>query len=253
MAEFNGDLNSSGYVGGVNWTGVNRFMTATADAPEDQGSYLGEADKFNDRRLVADANGAAVMAIDLSSNTLQFATPDDEFNIRIGFEHPNTFFMAPDVWYMAGDFTNGGGYENGINWGGDFITALGDNVDGNFSGRSEVLVGKTFRAANGVEMTIVSASNPETVVFETTADEATFRAGFEHPNMWRELVANGNTLNDCRFTALRDQGFTGQTNDMLLQWLQDNGATSDCLPDAWLEMLIAQGATPAHRNDMWYE
>ena len=48
MAEFNGDLNSSGYVGGVNWTGVNRFMTATADAPEDQGSYLGEADKFND-------------------------------------------------------------------------------------------------------------------------------------------------------------------------------------------------------------
>lgn len=58
-------------------------------------------------------------------------------------------------------------------------------------------------------------------------------------------------LNDCRFTALRDQGFTGQTNDMLLQWLQFNGATSDCLPDAWSEMLVSKGLSPV-TNDSWY-
>jgi len=60
------------------------------------------------------------------------------------------------------------------------------------------------------------------------------------------------TVSDARFDALRDQGFTGATNDMLLQWLLANGATTPALPDAWAEMLIAQGYDPYQRNDSWY-
>lgn len=60
------------------------------------------------------------------------------------------------------------------------------------------------------------------------------------------------TLSDARFDALRNQGFTGATSDMLLQWLQANGATSGAVPDAWAEMLTSQGFPYGHRNDSWY-
>lgn len=59
------------------------------------------------------------------------------------------------------------------------------------------------------------------------------------------------SLADARFEALRAQLFTGATNDMVLQWLQANGAVSDCLPDAWLEMLDFYGHI-ANRSDGWY-
>ena len=59
------------------------------------------------------------------------------------------------------------------------------------------------------------------------------------------------TLNDARFNALRAIGHTGATNDMLVTWLQDGGAISNCLPDAWLEMLAAHSLI-GHRNDTWY-
>jgi hypothetical protein len=42
---------------------------------------------------------------------------------------------------------------------------------------------------------------------------------------------------------------------MLLQWLQANGATSDAVPDAWREFLLALTGLPAedyHRNDYWW-
>lgn len=65
------------------------------------------------------------------------------------------------------------------------------------------------------------------------------------------------TLSDDRFQALRDQGFTGSTSDMLLQWLQDAGATAKAIPDAWREVLVdALGVGPAdsyQRNDYWFE
>ena len=61
------------------------------------------------------------------------------------------------------------------------------------------------------------------------------------------------TLSDDRFDSLRGQGFTGATSDMLLQWLQANGASSPAVPDAWKEMLAANGFPYGHRNDSWYE
>lgn len=38
-----------------------------------------------------------------------------------------------------------------------------------------------------------------------------------------------------------------------LSYYQDNGATSDCLPDAEREFLLYQGSGPAHNQDMWDE
>lgn len=61
------------------------------------------------------------------------------------------------------------------------------------------------------------------------------------------------TLSDCRFDTLRGLGLSGSTSDMLLQWLQQQGATSNSLPDAWREMLDANLTEPTgHRNDDWY-
>ncbi len=58
--------------------------------------------------------------------------------------------------------------------------------------------------------------------------------------------------NDNRFRTLRDLGYTGATNDMLLQWYQANGATSNDLNDAAMEMLIAVGAVGGQVNDKWF-
>jgi hypothetical protein len=60
------------------------------------------------------------------------------------------------------------------------------------------------------------------------------------------------TLSDERFGSLRGQGFTGATSDMIIQWLQANGASSGAVPDAWAEMLAANGFTYGQRNDSWY-
>jgi hypothetical protein len=49
------------------------------------------------------------------------------------------------------------------------------------------------------------------------------------------------TLMDARFDALRTQLFVGATPDMMLQWLQANGATSNSGSDAWKEMLVSKG------------
>lgn len=43
------------------------------------------------------------------------------------------------------------------------------------------------------------------------------------------------------------------TASLLIVYYQANGATSGCLQDAEREFLIAQGATPAHNQDMWFE
>lgn len=60
------------------------------------------------------------------------------------------------------------------------------------------------------------------------------------------------TLNDARFDALREEGFTGTGNDMLLQWYQSLGGDSGEINDAFYEMLIAQGISAGQINDMWY-
>ena len=59
-------------------------------------------------------------------------------------------------------------------------------------------------------------------------------------------------LSDERFASLRAQGFTGATSDMLLQWLQANGASANAIPDAWQEMLASNGFPYGQRNDSWY-
>jgi hypothetical protein len=60
------------------------------------------------------------------------------------------------------------------------------------------------------------------------------------------------TLSDSRFESLRTQGHTGATSDMILQWLQANGASSGAIPDAWEEMLAANGFVYGQRNDAWF-
>lgn len=61
-------------------------------------------------------------------------------------------------------------------------------------------------------------------------------------------------LNDCRHTALVGMFGMGHTDDLLLQWLQSNGATSKCVADAWHEMLVVQGIVPPfHVSDAWHK
>lgn len=58
---------------------------------------------------------------------------------------------------------------------------------------------------------------------------------------------------DDKFQALGDLGFTGTLNDRELQWLQSLGATSDILPQAWKEAMIALGQTDYDRNSSFYD
>jgi len=61
------------------------------------------------------------------------------------------------------------------------------------------------------------------------------------------------TLVDCRFDALRTQGFSGSISDMMHSWLQANGATAATIPDSWKEMLdIIQPPDPDSKVDQWY-
>lgn len=59
-------------------------------------------------------------------------------------------------------------------------------------------------------------------------------------------------ITDSKFAALRSQGYTGSISDMMLQWLQANGATSNSIPDAWREVLVIQGYGLQQRNDDWF-
>jgi hypothetical protein len=60
------------------------------------------------------------------------------------------------------------------------------------------------------------------------------------------------TLVDCRFDALRTQGYLGTTSDMLMFWLADNGGVGGAMNDLWHTMLLSKGFTGA-TTDMWYQ
>lgn len=60
-------------------------------------------------------------------------------------------------------------------------------------------------------------------------------------------------INDLRFSAFGNQGFTGSIDDRTLSWLKANGATSGNITDAWREMLKAQGAASSDVNSGWFE
>lgn len=59
-------------------------------------------------------------------------------------------------------------------------------------------------------------------------------------------------VNDCRHEALVAQFGAGHTNDLLLLWLQANGATSENITDAWDEVLTALVGVGQY-NDRWFE
>ena len=62
------------------------------------------------------------------------------------------------------------------------------------------------------------------------------------------------TLVDAKWDALST--YPGAMSDKTLAWLQANGATSNSIPDAWAEMLTAQGypvPEEYHRNDAWFQ
>lgn len=62
------------------------------------------------------------------------------------------------------------------------------------------------------------------------------------------------TLSDARFDALRLQGFTGSTSDMLLQWLQANSGVPvpKTIPDGWRALLNLYQKN-GQRNTGWYD
>jgi len=70
-------------------------------------------------------------------------------------------------------------------------------------------------------------------------DEGRLLNGIPNP------LATTYSLNDLRYAALKAQGYNGHTNDMVIEWLKDNGATSNYgnhINDLWKSFLIAQGA-----------
>jgi len=56
-------------------------------------------------------------------------------------------------------------------------------------------------------------------------------------------------LSTARGAFLKAHGYTGAVNEQLLAWLQNNGATSNQLNDAWMEFLAAQGSATGTLND----
>ena len=61
------------------------------------------------------------------------------------------------------------------------------------------------------------------------------------------------TLTDTKFETLRALGYTGTVSDMMLQFLQGKGATSNNLPDAWREFLDLVVVSPTgQKNDDWF-
>jgi hypothetical protein len=62
------------------------------------------------------------------------------------------------------------------------------------------------------------------------------------------------SLVDSRYQALIALGKSGHVNDMLMEWLFDNGATTaSTLNDRWMEMLASKGFADKQLNDNWYE
>lgn len=62
------------------------------------------------------------------------------------------------------------------------------------------------------------------------------------------------TIIDTKFAVLR-ASYSGSISDMTIAWLQDNGATSSHISDAWKEMLADKlVATPTgNKNDDWFQ
>lgn len=60
------------------------------------------------------------------------------------------------------------------------------------------------------------------------------------------------SINDARYAALVSLGFTGQVNEMLLQYYLANGAVTPQINDAMFEFLVAVGAQGEQVNDMWF-
>jgi hypothetical protein len=60
------------------------------------------------------------------------------------------------------------------------------------------------------------------------------------------------TLLDCRHDALVAQFGSGHVSDLMIQWLQFNGATSPHITDAWDEVLTLL-VGPGQHNDRWHE
>lgn len=60
------------------------------------------------------------------------------------------------------------------------------------------------------------------------------------------------TINDQKRNVLLFRGIVGTVSDQMLVYLQSVGATSDSLPDAWIEVLKAKGATGNTRQDLWF-
>jgi hypothetical protein len=84
-------------------------------------------------------------------------------------------------------------------------------------------------------------------------DEGRILNGIPNSNVPDE----GMSLVDCRYAALRNQGYDGHVNDMEMLWLVANGADPaiGSLMDRWRSMLLSQGFTPELDyafNDAWY-
>lgn len=71
------------------------------------------------------------------------------------------------------------------------------------------------------------------------------------PGIFSPSAPVGNQTNDCIRLSLNSLGFSGSRNDMLLEYYQANGATSDNIDDAEREFLLARGVAEAQVNDMW--
>lgn len=61
------------------------------------------------------------------------------------------------------------------------------------------------------------------------------------------------SLSDARFTALRNLGFTGSSNDMFFAWLKSHSTVqTGTIQDQRREFLITRGITPPfHIADAW--
>lgn len=77
---------------------------------------------------------------------------------------------------------------------------------------------------------------------ESELNKAEQEAGLIESGVLNPL-ATTYSLNDLRFSALRSQGYLGHTNDMLQDWLADNGAGLPIrqINDMWKDFLIAFG------------
>ena len=61
-------------------------------------------------------------------------------------------------------------------------------------------------------------------------------------------------INDCKLNALTAAFGKGQLNDLMLKFLQANGATSNNINDAWLEVAGGGvGPVPPVNGLVWYD